>query len=120
MSSLFPYTTLFRSEVADIGRRAASRARTMSLALSAGTHPGDDEPQFTLGDDEVELGVGIHGERAPERVPFTDADGLVELLVDPLRTELDLHRGEEVLAIVNGLGGTYQIGRASCRAGAEV
>src|SRR5690625_7885366 len=102
MSSLFPYTTLFRSEVADIGRRAASRARTMSLALSAGTHPGDDEPQFTLGDDEVELGVGIHGERAPERVPFTDADGLVELLVDPLRTELDL-----------------QIGRASCRESGE-
>ena len=96
-------------EVADIGRRAASRARTMSLALSAGTHPGDDEPQFTLGDDEVELGVGIHGERAPERVPFVGADGLVELLVDPLRTELDLRRGEEVLAIVNGLGGTYPL-----------
>src|SRR5699024_5538754 len=95
--------------VAGIGRRAASRARTMSLARSAGTHPGDDEPQFTLGDDEVELGVGIHGERAPERVPFTDADGLVELLVDPLRTELDLRRGEEVLAIVNGLGGTYPL-----------
>src|SRR5699024_12127135 len=90
--------------VAGVGRRVAASARTMSLALTAGTHPGDEEPQFALGDDEVELGVGIHGERAPERVPFTDADGLVELLVDPLRTELDLHRGEEVLAIFNGLG----------------
>ncbi|MGP9707643.1 dihydroxyacetone kinase subunit DhaK [Brachybacterium sp. AOP42-C2-15] len=97
------------AEVAEIGRRAASRARTMSLALSAGTHPGDAEPQFTLDDDEVELGVGIHGERGRGRVPFRDADGLVELLVQPLREELDLHRGEEVLAIVNGLGGTYPL-----------
>ncbi|QNN82581.1 dihydroxyacetone kinase subunit DhaK [Brachybacterium sp. Z12] len=97
------------AEVAAIGRRAASRARTMSLALSAGTHPGDTEPQFTLEDDEVELGVGIHGERGRGRVPFRDADGLVELLVEPLRKELDLRRGEEVLAIVNGLGGTYPL-----------
>ena len=97
------------AEVAAIGRRAAARARTMSLALSAGTHPGDTEPQFTLGEDEVELGVGIHGERGRDRVPFRDADGLVELLVEPLRKELDLHRGEEVLAIVNGLGGTYPL-----------
>ncbi|MGP9602162.1 dihydroxyacetone kinase subunit DhaK [Brachybacterium sp. AOP42-E1-35] len=97
------------AEVAAIGRRAASRARTMSLALSAGTHPGDAEPQFTLGDDEVELGVGIHGERGRGRVPFRDADGLVDLLLQPLREELDLHRGDEVLAIVNGLGGTYPL-----------
>ena len=97
------------AEVAAIGRRAASRARTMSLALSAGTHPGDTEPQFTLEDDEVELGVGIHGERGRGRVPFRDADGLVELLVEPLRKELDLRRGEEVLAIVNGLGGAYPL-----------
>lgn len=97
------------AEVAAIGRRAASRARTMSLALSAGTHPGDTEPQFTLEDHEVELGVGIHGERGRDRVPFRDANGLVELLVEPLRKELDLRRGEEVLAIVNGLGGTYPL-----------
>ena len=62
------------AEVAAIGRRAASRARTMSLALSAGTHPGDTEPQFTLEDHEVELGVGIHGERGADRVPFRDAE----------------------------------------------
>ena len=81
----------------------------MSLALNAGTHPGDEEPQFTLGDDEVELGVGIHGERAARRVPFTDADGLTDLLLDPLLEELDLSGGDEVLAIVNGLGGTYPL-----------
>ena len=95
--------------VAAIGRRVAASARTMSLALNAGTHPGDEEPQFTLGDDEVELGVGIHGERAARRVPFTDADGLTDLLLDPLLQELDLSGGDEVLAIVNGLGGTYPL-----------
>src|SRR5699024_1930125 len=97
------------AEVAAIGRRAAGRARTMSLALSAGTHPGDSEPQFTLGVDEVELGVGIHGERGRDRVPFRDADGLTALLLEPLRAELELHRGDQVLAIVTGLGGAYPL-----------
>ncbi len=94
-------------QVARIGRRVASRARSMSLALSAGTHPGDTEPQFELPDDAVELGVGIHGERGIDRVPYTDADGLTEMLVDPLLNHLELRRGEDVLAIVNGLGSAY-------------
>ncbi|MGO2821559.1 MAG: dihydroxyacetone kinase subunit DhaK [Brachybacterium tyrofermentans] len=97
------------AEVAAIGRRAAASARTMSLALAAGTHPGDDSPQFDLEDDEIELGVGIHGERAAKRAPFTDANGLTDLLLEPLLAELDLHRGDEVLAIVNGLGSTYPL-----------
>ncbi|MGP9844001.1 dihydroxyacetone kinase subunit DhaK [Brachybacterium sp. 107] len=97
------------ADVAAIGRRVAASARTMSLALAAGTHPGDDRPQFDLGDDEVELGVGIHGERAAKRASFTDANGLTDLLLEPLLAELDLHRGDEVLAIVNGLGSTYPL-----------
>lgn len=97
------------ADVAAIGRRAAASARTMSLALAAGTHPGDDRPQFDLGDDEIELGVGIHGERAAKRATFTDANGLTDLLLEPLLAELDLGRGDEVLAIVNGLGSTYPL-----------
>ena len=97
------------AEVAAIGRRAAASARTMSLALAAGTHPGDDRPQFDLEDDEIELGVGIHGERAAKRAAFTDANGLTDLLLEPLLAELDLHRGDQVLAIVNGLGSTYPL-----------
>lgn len=96
-------------EVAEIGRRVAARSRSLSLALAAGTHPGDDEPQFTLEADEVEFGVGIHGERAKERVPFTRADDLTEQLVDPLVKELELDRGDDVLAIVNGLGSAYPL-----------
>ncbi|MFC7455861.1 dihydroxyacetone kinase subunit DhaK [Brachybacterium sp. GCM10030267] len=96
-------------EVAEIGRRAAASARTMSLALTAGTHPGDGQPQFELEADEIELGVGIHGERAAQRASFADADGLTDLLLDPLLEELGLARGDEVIAIVNSLGSTYPL-----------
>lgn len=91
-------------EVAERGRRVAASARTMSLALEAGTHPGADAPQFTLEEDEIELGVGIHGERAAQRSRFEGADRLTDQLLDPLLEELELERGSEVLAIVNGLG----------------
>lgn len=97
------------TEVAEFGRRVARNARTLSLALTAGTYPGASEPQFTLGADEVELGVGIHGERGTGRVPFANADALTALLVEPLVAELGLTRGSSVIAIVNGLGGAYPI-----------
>lgn len=97
------------AEVARVGRDVASRARSFSLALAAGTHPGAEEPQFTLADDEVEFGVGIHGERAKERVPFASADELTDRLVDPLLEELGIRRGTDVLAIVNGLGSAYPL-----------
>lgn len=97
------------STVAEFGRRVARNARTLSFALSAGTHPGETSPAFTLDAHEVELGVGIHGERGTGRVPFADADTLVSLLVEPLVTELGVSRGSSVIAIVNGLGGAYPI-----------
>ncbi|WP_024802838.1 dihydroxyacetone kinase subunit DhaK [Nocardia sp. BMG51109] len=96
-------------EVAELGRRVARNARTLGFALSAGTHPGATDPAFTLADDEVELGVGIHGERGTGRIPFADADSLVAQVIDPLIGELSLARGSSVVAIVNGLGGTYPI-----------
>ena len=95
--------------VAEAGRRVARNARTLSFALSAGTHPGETNPAFTLDPAEVELGVGIHGERGTGRVPFADADTLLAQLVDPLVTELGCTRGSAVIAIVNGLGGAYPI-----------
>jgi dihydroxyacetone kinase-like protein len=96
-------------EVADVGRRVAANSRTMSLALEAGTHPGQHAPAFELGDDQVELGVGIHGERGRGRVEFADADALTEMLVTPLVEDLGLTRGHAVIAIVNGLGSTYPL-----------
>lgn len=95
------------SEVADIGRRVAGMSRTMSLALAAGTHPGQHEPAFDLAHHEVELGVGIHGERGTGRIPFVAADELTEQLLTPLLGDLSLGCGSSVLAIVNGLGSAY-------------
>ncbi|WP_396911273.1 dihydroxyacetone kinase subunit DhaK [Mycolicibacterium sp.] len=96
-------------EVAEVGRRVARTSRTMSLALAAGTHPGQHEAAFDLAGDEVELGVGIHGERGTGRIPFAGADELTEQLVTPLLDDLGLGRGASVLAIVNGLGSTYRL-----------
>ncbi|GAA4385034.1 dihydroxyacetone kinase subunit DhaK [Tsukamurella soli] len=95
--------------VAGVARRVARNSRSMSLALAAGTHPGQTRPAFDLGDDEIELGVGIHGERGIARVPFASADALTAELVEPLISALQLHRGSEVIAIVNGLGTAYPL-----------
>lgn len=96
-------------EVAELGRRVARTSRTMSLAMAAGTHPGQHEPAFDLGAEEVELGVGIHGERGTGRIPFASADELTERLITPLVKDLGLGRGATVLAIVNGLGSAYPL-----------
>lgn len=96
-------------EVAETGRRVAASSRTMSLALQAPTHPGQDRPTFDLGADEIELGVGIHGERGRQRAQFGDADALTATLVEPLIDALELNSGRPVIAIVNGLGGAYPL-----------
>ncbi len=91
-------------EVARIGRAMAADSRTMSLALQAGTHFGASGPQFDLTDDDIELGVGIHGERGTGRAKLAAADELVATLLDPLIGDLDLGDGSDVFLIVNGLG----------------
>lgn len=93
-------------ELVALGERVGENARSMALALDACTHPGTGKKSFELGPDEVEFGVGIHGERGRSRIPFTDADDLVAQLLEPLRIALELERGEGVIAIVNGLGST--------------
>lgn len=97
-------------EVAALGRRVANSTRTMSIALQAGTYPGADQPQFTLDDDEVEFGVGIHGERGIARIPLPPAgrlvDELTRSLLGPLRDATGLVRGDDAVLVVNGLGGT--------------
>jgi dihydroxyacetone kinase-like protein len=97
------------ADVAALGRRVAGGSRTMAMALSSLAHPGDGRPSFDLGADEVELGVGIHGERGIGRRPFGPASELVPMLVDPVVAALGLTRGDRVLAIVNGLGATHPL-----------
>ncbi|GAB2465330.1 dihydroxyacetone kinase subunit DhaK [Promicromonospora xylanilytica] len=95
--------------VAARGRDVVARSRSLAIALDACAHPGESRPAFDLPDDEVEFGVGIHGERGTGRIPFASADELVEQLVDPLAQDLSLGRGDGVIAVVNGLGSTYPL-----------
>ena len=95
--------------LAALGRRVVGQSRTLSLALTACSHPGDADPAFALPDDLVEFGVGIHGERGTARIPFGTANELVDQLVEPLVAELSLTSSAPVIAIVNGLGGTYPL-----------
>lgn len=96
-------------EIAGLGQRVAGSARTMALALQSCTHPGGDRRSFELSDDEVEFGVGIHGERGVGRRPFAPAGELVAELARPVVTAVGLGRGDPVIAIVNGLGATHSL-----------
>jgi dihydroxyacetone kinase-like protein len=70
--------------------------------------PEKGEPTFDLGDDEIELGIGIHGEPGTERTDIMSADEITDHLTGNVLDDLDLDAGQEVVTIVNGMGGTPQ------------
>ena len=82
------------------------RVRTMGIALSSCTPPVRGTPLFEIADDEMEIGVGIHGEPGRSRQKLATADEITELLANPILDDLPFGRGDNVLAFVNGLGGT--------------
>ena len=92
--------------VADVARRASEAGRSMGLALTSATVPSVGRPLFDLPEDEVELGVGIHGEPGRRRVPLAPARELAAALVEPVLADLPFGRGDEVVVLTNGLGGT--------------
>jgi dihydroxyacetone kinase-like protein len=94
------------AEVADVARRVNANGRSMGVALTSCTVPAAGKPTFDLGDDEMELGVGIHGEPGRQRVPLAPASEIASLLVTPILQDLPFTSGDSVIAFVNGLGGT--------------
>ena len=94
------------AEVAAEARATAGAVRTMGVALSPCLVPGAARPSFTIGDGEVELGLGIHGEPGVRRVPIEPADAMVDHLLGPIFADLDLASGERVALLVNNLGAT--------------
>ena len=78
----------------------------MGMALTSCTVPHVGKPTFDLPGDEMEMGVGIHGEPGRTRMKLKSADEIVELLMEPILTDLPYRSGDEVLMFVNGLGGT--------------
>jgi dihydroxyacetone kinase-like protein len=94
------------ADVADVARRVNAAGRSMGMALTSCTVPAAGQPTFELPEDEIEIGIGIHGEPGRRRVPAAPAREVAEMLVEPVLADLDFTGGEGVLAFVNGMGGT--------------
>lgn len=92
--------------VAAIAERVNANVRSIGLALTDGTVPHAGEPGFVLPEDEIEFGVGIHGEPGRERIKLEPADRLVDRMMDAILTDLPFSSGDQVLLFVNGMGGT--------------
>jgi phosphoenolpyruvate---glycerone phosphotransferase subunit DhaK len=92
--------------VAAVARRVNGSGRSMGMALTSCTVPAAGQPTFDLPDDEMEIGIGIHGEPGRKRVPLAPARDVAAMLVEPILADLDFTGGEGVLAFVNGMGGT--------------
>lgn len=93
-------------EVVRIAEKARDNINTIGLATSPGTLPGNEKPTFELPDDEVEFGMGLHGEPGIERTKLKPADELVGRMYAELKAEMNLQEGDEVAVLVNGLGST--------------
>ncbi|HEY1969986.1 MAG TPA: dihydroxyacetone kinase subunit DhaK [Pseudonocardia sp.] len=95
------------AEVAEVARRVNAAGRSMGMALTSCTVPAAGRPTFELPDDEMEIGIGIHGEPGRRRVPLAPAREVAEQLLEPILADLDFTGGSDgVLAFVNGMGGT--------------
>jgi dihydroxyacetone kinase-like protein len=92
--------------VTAMAERVNRQVRSMGMALTPCTVPAAGKPTFSLGEDEMEIGIGIHGEPGRARRPLAPADEITRLLAEPVIEDLGLRRGETVLAFVNGMGGT--------------
>ncbi|MFJ4211062.1 dihydroxyacetone kinase subunit DhaK [Paenarthrobacter sp. NPDC089675] len=93
-------------EVVRIGEKVNAATRTMGVALTACTPPAKGSPLFEIGEDEMEVGVGIHGEPGRRRAKIEPADRIVDELLNAIVPDLPFTQGDEVALMVNGLGGT--------------
>jgi dihydroxyacetone kinase-like protein len=94
------------ADVTELCRRVNAEGRSMGMALTPCITPGSGEPSFELGDDEMEIGIGIHGEPGRYREPLAPAAQIVERLATAVVEDLPYESGDRVLAFVNGMGGT--------------
>lgn len=93
-------------EVIRVGEKVNSVTRSMGIALTACTPPAKGAPLFELAEDEMEVGVGIHGEPGRRRAKLVSADEIVDELLHAVVSDLPYESGDRVALMVNGLGGT--------------
>lgn len=94
------------SALKTLGEEVNRRTRSMGVALSSCTVPAAGKPTFTLAEDEMEMGVGIHGEPGRRRVKLASADAIAEEMMGAILGDLSLKTGAPCLLLVNGFGGT--------------
>jgi len=92
-------------EVHRVAQKVVDNVRTMGMALTPCTVPAAGKPGFTLKDDEMEIGIGIHGEPGIHREKVKPADEIAEMLLDKILADID-YSGKEVAVMINGSGGT--------------
>ena len=93
-------------QVAGIGKKVNSVVRSMGLALTGCTPPAKGKPIFELAEDEIEVGVGIHGEPGRRREKLQPADALMDDIFEAVSSDLPFNSGDKVGLMINGLGGT--------------
>jgi dihydroxyacetone kinase-like protein len=89
-----------------LGNRVVAVTRTMGMALTGCTPPAKGTPIFTLADDEMEMGIGIHGEPGRKRVKLAPANAIVDELLEAVASDLPYKAGDNVALMINGMGGT--------------
>ncbi len=93
-------------KLVDLGNKVVAVTRTMGMALTGCTPPAKGNPIFTLAEDEMEMGIGIHGEPGRKRVKLAPANQIVDELLEAVVTDLPYKSGDEVALMINGMGGT--------------
>ena len=94
------------AEVTDVAVQVNAQARSMGMALTSCVVPAAGTPTFDLPPDEIEIGIGIHGEPGRRREKLASVDEIARMLVEPVLSDLPFTSGDRVLAFVNGMGGT--------------
>jgi dihydroxyacetone kinase-like protein len=92
--------------VAEICRKVNAQGRSMGMALTSCTVPQAGKPTFDLPEDEMEIGIGIHGEPGRTRMKVKSAAEITAMLATPILEDLPFRSGDPILAFVNGMGGT--------------
>ena len=93
-------------EIVEIMKKVQSNIASLGVALSSCTLPGQTRPIFDLGEDEMEYGMGLHGEEGIERTKFATAHEIVQRIYDELQKHGNYQAGEEIALLINGLGST--------------
>lgn len=91
-------------EVTRIAAKAEANTRSMGVAVSPGSLPESGKPTFELGDDEIEIGMGAHGEKGVKRQKLSTADDITDQMMAPILRDLPYVRGDEVALLINNLG----------------